>query len=820
MPELLNIINVGTFLYIVLKKRTKFKKMIKNYLITAFRNISRNFGYSLINFIGLSVGICVFILINLFVINEYSFDKFNKNYDRIYRFEEGDAESVHLPSAMGLDAQDWFPEIEKVVRFKSWGSQVFHHEATTFKIPHIMLADSTFFDVFTTQFVKGNPETVFEVANSIILTERIAKIFFGDEDPIDQIIKTTGGYELVVKGIIKEFPNFHIQIEALIPFKILGDINNSEYLRSYGTWQFQTYFLLPNNFDVKNLESKLDDEFTKRFANHFEDGEDLVITLRPLKDVYFADHTQADFGVIHGNKNNVKLFFAIGLFIIFIACINFINLTTAKASSRATEVGMRKVLGGFKRQLIFQFLSESILITFISFVIAVTLVQALLPFYNNLLKKSLSLTTFINPAFLSIAIIGTILVAVIAGLYPSFYLTAFKPISVLKGEKTKGKSAAFFRKILIVIQFTISIALIACTITVQKQLNFLKNKDTGFTKENIITIGLNSNLRSQKDAFKQSLLKHPEIIEVAYSGGSLTSIRNTESFDFNSDGIRTAIQLHPIDPAYFDLYELKLIEGRNFNFDNKSDYQKKIILNEEAVKVAGFKLGEVAGTIFHRDEWYFTALPSKECEIIGVVKNFHYRSLHETIGPQGLVWNGDWHGAVNIKIQPENTNETIAIIEKVFKEFSENVPFEYTFVEEELDNLYKSDNRLGKFFRYFSIIAIIIAMLGLFGLAAFIAESRTKEIGIRKSLGSSSTQIIFMISKEFLKWVLVANIFALPIAYYGMNKWLQSFAFKIKITPDIFIISAIISILIALITVFYQSFKAARSNPADSLRYE
>jgi len=243
-------------------------------------------------------------------------------------------------------------------------------------------------------------------------------------------------------------------------------------------------------------------------------------------------------------------------------------------------------------------------------------------------------------------------------------------------------------------------------------------------------------------------------------------------------------------------------------------------LNEEAVKEAGLKLGEVAGTIFHRDGWYFTALPSKECEIIGVVKNFHYRSLHETIGPQGLVWNADWHGAINIKIQPENTQETITLIEKVFKEFSENVPFEYTFVEEEIHNLYMSENRLGKFFKYFSIIAIIIAMLGLFGLAAFIAESRTKEIGIRKSLGSSSTSIILMISKEFIKWVLIANIFAFPIAYYGMNKWLQTFAFKINITPDIFLISALISIFIALITVFYQSLKAARSNPADALRYE
>jgi putative ABC transport system permease protein len=790
--------------------------MIKHYLKTAFRNIYRNFGYSLINFIGLSIGITLFILIMLYVHNEYSYDKFNENYNRIYRFEFGDAESVHLPSAAGLDAQDWFPEIEKVVRFKSWGSFVLNYETKAFKIPKVMLADSSFFDVFTTRFILGDPKTAFDVSNSIILTERVAKIFFGDKDPLGQILKTTQGYELVVKGVIQEFPNFHIQIDALIPFNLLGVINSKEFLRSYGTWQFQTYFLLPESFDNKNLAEKLVNKFKERWT----DWEDPLITLRPLKDVYFADHTKADFGVVHGNKTNVKLFFAIGIFIIFIACINFINLTTAKAATRATEVGIKKVHGAFKRQLVFQFLSESILIIFISFLVAITLVQLLLPAYNNLIQKELSFIEIVNPLFVIISIAGIFLTGIIAGIYPSFYLTAFNSVSVLKGEKTRGKSAAIFRKILIIIQFTISVALIISTLTVQKQLNYLKNKDMGFTKENILTIGLNSNIKSQKEAFKQKLLEHPEILGVSYSGGTISSIRNTEGFDFNSDGELTSIQLHPIDPEYLDLYEIELLEGRNFSFDNKTDHQQKIILNEEAVKQSGLKMGSTAGTIFHRDSWYFTALPSKECEVIGVFKDFHYRSLHENIGPQGLVWNEEWLGAINIKIRPENTKKTIELIETVFKEFSNNIPFEYTFVNEEIDNLYKSDNQLGKFFRYFALIAIIIAMLGLFGLAAFIAESRTKEIGIRKALGSSVSKIVLMISKEFFKWVIIANLIAIPIAYYGMNKWLQTFAFKVKITPDIFILSAIISLLIALLTVLYQALKAARSNPADSLRYE
>jgi len=794
--------------------------MIKNYLKTAFRNISRNIGYSLINFIGLSFGIALFILIILYVKNEYSYDKFNTNIERIYRFEFGDAENVHLPSAAGLDAQDWFPEIEKIVRFKAWGSPTFKYETKSFRIPNVMLADSSFLDVFTTEFVKGDPKTAFEIANSIILTEKNAKNIFGDKDPIDQILKIRG-YDFVVKGVIKEFPNFHLQIGALIPFNILAYMNDlnkvdREFLRSYGTWQFQTYFLLPKSVNTKNLAEKLVSKFQERWPN----WEDPLITLRPLKDVYFADHTKYDFGVIHGNKNSVRLFLAIGFFIIFIACINFINLTTAKASNRATEVGIRKVHGGYKRQLIFQFLTESIIIVFISFLIAITLVQILMPFYNNLIQKELSFFSALNLNHIILSLIGIVAIGFIAGVYPAFYLTAFNPIRVLKGEKTKGKNAAIFRRILIVIQFTISVALIISTITVQKQINYLREKDMGFSKENTIAFGLNRKLMENKEAFKQTLLDFPEIESISFSAGIIGSMGNTESFDFNSDGENTSIQLHSIDPKFIEQFEIEMIEGRNFSFDNTTDAKQKIILNEEAVKAGGLKLGETAGTIFYRDSWYFTALPSKECEIIGVVKSFNFRSLHEAIGPQGLVWNEDWHNNINIKIQKGTTAQALEIVKNVFKKFSDGEPFEYEFIDDNIDNLYKSDKRLGKFFTYFAIIAIIIAMLGLFGLAAYIAESRTKEIGIRKALGSSVSKIIFMISKEFVKWVLIANLIAIPIATYGMNKWLQTFAFKIKITPDIYIIAAVISIFIALTTVFYQSLKASRSNPANSLRYE
>jgi putative ABC transport system permease protein len=756
----------------------------------------------------------------LYVRNEYSYDKFNTNYERIYRFEQGDAESVHLPSAMGLDAQDWFPEIEKVVRFKSWGNQVLSYKNNTFKIPHTMLVDSSFFDVFTVDFIQGDPKTVFETPYSIVLTEKIARMFFGNQDPVGEILTTPEGQEVEVKGIIKDLPNFHMQIDVLLPFNLLGVINNQEYLRSYGTWQFQTYFLLPNQFDYKNLESKLENKLTERFAQYLDEGEIMDFTLRPLKDVYFAHHTRLDFGAVHGNKNNVKLFLAIGIFIILIACINFINLTTAKAASRATEVGIRKVHGGHKKQLIFQFLSESVLLTFISFLIAITLVQILTPYFNNLVQKELTFQSIFNYKFLIISLAGIIATGVFAGVYPAFYLTAFNPVKVLKGEKTKGKSAAIFRRILIVIQFTISVSLIASTLTVQKQLKFLREKDMGFQKDNIIALTVNNTIRSQKESFKEKLLKHPEIVNVSYSGGIIGTMSNSEGLDINSDGELTNLQLHPIDPNYIDLYNIKVIKGRNFSFDNPSDARQKVILNEEAVKRSGLEPGKAVGTIFHRDSWYLTALPSKECEVIGVVKNFNYRSLHEPIGPQGLVWNDKWFYVVNIKIKPGTLSKSLKLIENIYSDYSENVPFEYILIDDHIKSLYKSDYRLGRFFIYFSVVAIIIAMLGLFGLAAFITESRTKEIGIRKALGSSTNNILILMSKEFIKWVFVANIIAVPIAYYGMNKWLQTFVYKIKLTPEIFIFSLIISVVIALTTVFYQTYKASRRNPAKALRYE
>ncbi|PLX21366.1 MAG: cell division protein FtsX [Marinilabiliales bacterium] len=611
-----------------------------------------------------------------------------------------------------------------------------------------------------------------------------------------------------------------MQIGALIPFSILAYINDlnkvdREFLRSYGTWQFPTYFLLPTNYNEKDLANKLVDRFLERWP----DWEDPLITLRPLKDLYFANHSSGG-NAIYGSKNNVKLFFAIGIFIILIACINFINLTTAKASQRATEVGIRKAHGSYKRQLISQFLLESILLTFISFLFAITLVQVLLPYFNNLVQKEISFLMILHVYSIIISIFGILTIGFIAGTYPAFYLTAFSPIKVLKGEKTKGKSATLFRRILIVLQFTISVALIICTLTVYKQIHFLHNKDMGFNKENIVAVYLNDKIKDEKESFKQALLTYPEIKSVSFSAGIIGTMGNTESFDFNSDGERTSIQLHSIDPTFLDQFEIELIEGRNFSFDHNTDAKRNIILNEEAVKVAGLELGKTAGTIFHRDRWYFTALPSKECEIIGVVKNFNYRSLHSPIGPQGLAWNDDWHWTVNIKITEGRTEKALEIIETVYKEFSEDIPFEYRFVDDHIDNLYKSEKRLGKFFVYFAIIAIIIAMLGLFGLAAFIAESRTKEIGIRKALGSSITKIIFLITQEFIKWVVVANFIAIPIAYYGMNKWLQTFAYKTKITVDIYLISFVISLFIAFITVFYQSLRAARSNPADSLRYE
>ena len=794
--------------------------MIRNYIKTAIRNIARNKVFSAINFIGFSVGIAIFIFIMLFVDREYSYNKFNENIENIYRMEFGDAELIHMTSAMGPDLQEAIPEITKHCRYHPWGNQHADYQEKTYQLEGIMAVDSTFPEIFTLHFLQGNPKTALEDNHSIILTQSMAQKIFKQENPLGKILSDNSGMELTVTGIIEDFDHFYLQANALVPFNILGEINNQEFLRSYGTYQFPTFFQLEKGVHISRVEKKIDEFFAKRFNDDNYEEEALKANLRPLEQVYFADHSRYDFMAVHGNKRTVSIFIAIGVFILVLASINFINLTTARATSRANEVILRKVHGAHKKQLIGQFISESMLISFISLLVALTLVQVFLPNYNNIIQGELTTDIFLTPGFVLFTLAGIILIGILSGIYPAFYLTAFTPVQVLKGEKTKGKNAAGFRKFLIVFQFTISVALIISTIAVHKQLQYLKEKNLGFNEERVLTVRMSDPVSQNMHVFKEKVEKIPGVRQSSFSFSVAETGNNLEAFDFNGDGETTQINVITVDPNYIPMLEIELLEGKNFSYDRSSEKQSGIILNETAVRESGLKIGKAAGTTFQREDWYITALPSEQCKVIGVVKDFHYRSLHEPITPLGLVWNEDWHNYLNIKIQENNLPQTIASLKAVWKEFSPNLPFNYSFLSEEFDKLYQTEERLGKIFNYFAFLAIVIAIMGLYGMSTYIAESKTKEIGVRKAMGSTTSQIILLLGKEFLKWVLVAIIIATPIAYFGMNQWLDNFAYKINLTPDIFIFGAAISLFIAAFTISYKSWQAASLNPADTLRYE
>jgi len=509
---------------------------------------------------------------------------------------------------------------------------------------------------------------------------------------------------------------------------------------------------------------------------------------------------------------------AVAVFILLIACVNFLNLSTARASLRAKEVAIKKVVGSTRKMLIIQFLGESVLFSLISFAAAMGLASTFLPEFNRLIQRNLSMDYFYNPLILLFFIIGAVLVGILAGIYPAFYLSAFRPVSVLKGERTKGVRSGVFRKILISFQFTISIILIFATLVVLKQIQYIKNKDLGFQKEHIVYMEIpkNRDIRDHKKAFKDRLMQHSMIHNVTYSQGRPGVVYNWEGFEYK--GERNGYAIFTVDPDYCDVYGLEIIAGRNFSRERAIDPYRTCLLNETAVDMLG--LEEPVGTILRHDDLEGSSFPINEVEVIGVIRDFNYQNLHFEIQPMMFGWNDPWLWMISIKISAEGMPETLAHIEKAWREFSPEFPFDFHFISDVIDSQYKNEERLAKTIGYFAALGIFIACLGLFGLTSFMAEQRTKEIGIRKVLGASVVGILLLLSKEFSKWIMAANVVAWPLAYYALNKWLADFAYRTNIDIYPFLLSGVLALAIAMMTVCYQSIKAAMANPIDSLHYE
>jgi putative ABC transport system permease protein len=779
--------------------------MISNYFLTAFRNIIRHKGFSVIVVLSLTIGVAVFGLIFQYVNYELSCDHFNKHFKSIYRLEINDW--ALTGTAYGPEIARQFPEIVSSSRVSSWeGSGVtIKIGDNLMKLESMIYADSGFFNIFSMRFVKGNPVHAIDAPNTIVLTESTAKKIFGNEDPMNKTFIVNNKVTFTVTGVIKDVNRFHLKINAIASFISLKSFYDSpDFLNKYDQWNYYTYFYLKDNVNTAELSKKINAFYVTRIKwVDLQKG----FSLRPLKEIYFT-HLKWDMPQIKANFTMMRLYMLVAIFILVIACINFINLTIARATTRSREIGIRKVMGGRKGNLVTQFLGESVIYALISTELSLVLMDLLQPLFNSLVQRQLGLSLINWVWIILLVLILPLTIGILAGIYPALYLTRFKPVTTIKNEKTRGKGSLFFRRLLIVGQFTISIVLIIATLTVYKQLTYLQKADLGFSRDNIINIGMNSPLQQHKDVFRQMLLSNAQCKNVAFSTQSMENVSWQESIEV--DNQQKQFTYLGIDTEFIPMMGMEMKEGRTFSPDTPSD-SGKVIVNEEAVRYFGLKdpaVGQFVGT------------GTNQFEVLGVVKNFHFNSLRSPIGPLVMMLRPDGLSTANIKVDSKDLPATIKHLQNIWNTICPEFLFEYNFLDKSYEKLYSDEMRLGKQFLFLTLLAIFIAAIGLLGLSSFLAEQRIKEIGIRKAMGDTTTGIIRLFARDFVGWVILSGIIAIPIALYLMNSWLKDFAYRISIDGFILIGSCLIAIIVALFTVMGQTYKIAARNPVEALRYE
>lgn len=816
--------------------------MFKNYLKIAFRNILKHKVYSLINILGLAIGMACSILILLWVRDELSYDRFHANAESIYRvtreWKNQDGEtSLHLARVappIGPLLKNDFPSIvEDVVRIRADYNTLLKLDDRTFVEDNFFWAEANVFDIFSFPFLKGDPATALKEPNSVVLTEAMAQKYFpkestiGETDPLGKTINYEGEADLKVTGVVQNIPqNSHFKFDFLGSFITLENFFGKEFMASnWGRNNYLTYLLLPEGFSPDVLREQipgfLDKHISQLVIN--ETGQPPAnkpsrtnqLHLQKLTDIHLHSHLTTEIEQ-NGDIVNVYLFSAIAFFILLIACINFMNLATARSAKRAREIGMRKVLGAYRKQLIGQFLGESLLIAALALIIAVSVVEAVLPYFNDFVGKNLSLSIWQNPEMILGLIAITLFVGLVSGSYPAFLLSSFRPVRVLKGEdKSSGKSA--FRRVLVVSQFTISIALIISMGIVYHQLDFLRHKKLGFNKEQVVILQASGDMQENFETIRSRLMQNSSILNVSASrlipsnkllnswGGQVLDGEETVPLTFR-------LAVVEVNYDFFQTYEMPLLAGRDFSREYATDDSAAFVLNRAAVEKLGWTVEEAVNKSMIYGE--------RNGRVIGVVEDVHFESLHNKIVPIIYLINGAGSYQFALRLSGQDIPASLAFIKNIWTEYQPDYPFEYRFLDEQLGALYDSEENLGKIFGIFSLLAVVIACLGLYGLAAFSAEQRTKEIGIRKALGASVKNLVGLLSKEFLKLVIIANIIAWPVAWYAMNRWLENFAYRINIAWWVFILAGTLALAIALLTVAYQAIKAAVANPVKSLRYE
>jgi putative ABC transport system permease protein len=806
--------------------------MIKNYILIAFRNAVRNRAYTLINLLGLAIGIASSIMILLFVVDELSYDRHNDYFEDIYRIcirgkiQGNEVEAALSNSAMGATLKNDYPEVVEFTRLFTFdGDPKVVYEDRVFIEENFYYADSTFFNVFTDRLIFGDPEGLLTRPNTVVLTRAIARKYFGDEDPVGKFLKVGQQEEnFEVTGVVEGFPeNSHFR------FNMLGSMT-SIYLADINQWlgnNNYTYIRLREGFEPGILESKFPDLLAQHMGSELEEALGLTIEefissgntygyfLQPLKDIHLKSDLQFEINP-GGSQSSVIIFSVIALFLILIASINFMNLSTASAAKRATEVGIRKAAGADKNMLVWQFLSESFLVTMLSLILAVVLVELFMPGFNRIAGKSMQLVA-LDPLklFPGLLIIG-VFVGFASGSYPAFFLSSFKPVDVLKSGAMRGARGAFLRRILVTFQFVVTIVLFICTMVVNRQMSYLQSKELGFEKENLVVIDRAYVLEEQIDAFRQELLKNPNILQVSLSSAVPGGLIGDNAFlpEGASSNHTHSINNIWVDWYFQETYKLEMLEGRWFQEGNPTD-STALILSEAAVKALNFDdpLNQRLHTQFGDDAGVSSA-------IIGVVRDFHFQSLHQEIRPLVIQFNRNNNYQMSVRISPTGTGKTLEYIEKTWTSFRELQPIHMTFLEEDLAALYDNEEKRATIFNMFSILAIFIAALGLLGLASFSALQRTKEVGIRKAMGASIPGVLLALSKEYIWLILLASLAAWPLAYFFMKDWLQDYPSRISLEPEVFLFSSLLAFLIAAITVLLRVYQTASANPVKSLRYE
>lgn len=809
--------------------------MFKSYLKIAYRNLIRYKFTSFINLFGLTIGLTCCLLITSFILNELSYDRHHKNASNIYRVtrsfnnDEG-VVSLKLSTvapAFGLYLPGDFPDIKKMTRMLANGSTPIRFGEKKFNEKNVYYADENLFDVFSIKVLKGNPATALKDPFSVMLTESQAKKYFGNEDPMEKSIRYNSQFDFKVTGIYEAFPsNAHMHPDILFSFNTLKDsaVYGEENLRtSWSNNSFFTFLLLPDKYPVNSMIAQFPAFVDRRMGDEYGSGKQpskyTRLDLQALTDIHLYSHTDYE-AEPNGDISRVYIFSAIALFILLIACINYMNLSTARSALRAREIGIRKVVGARKKELIMQFLGESVLVCWMAIILAALLTWLTLPWINKVSGQELSMSTLLKWKILIPLFLTPFVVGLLSGIYPALFMSSFQPVKTLKGLFKVGGSSISFRKVLVVAQFSISIILIITTVIVFQQLNYIQNKSLGFDKDHVLTVNYSNEISSHYEAFRNDLLKNAAFKDMSRSSRIPTGrlLDNMGASTMQGDSLKpvtTDIKYVAADYDFLSTFDISLGAGRFFDRGYGMDTNSYVI-NQAAASAMGWNSpSEAIGKVFKYGR--------RTGNIIGVVKDFHFESMHQRIVPIVLVMFPPRIGAFNnlsIKIAGKDLRGSLSQMEATWKKHFPETPFDYVFLEDNFNKLYEAEQRQATLFTAFACVAIFIACLGLFGLSAFAISQRIKEIGVRKVLGANIQSIVTLLSKDFLKLVLIAALMAFPIAWLAMNSWLQDFAYRIPISWWVFVLAAIAAALIAFFTVGFQAVKAAIANPVKSLRSE